>query len=35
MAQETKRALMELYRRSGKAELAERYRVPPGRFIPY
>ena len=33
--QETKRALMELYRRWGKAELIERYRVPPGRFIPH
>jgi tetratricopeptide (TPR) repeat protein len=33
--QETKRALMELYRQLGKPELIERYRVPPGRFIPY
>jgi eukaryotic-like serine/threonine-protein kinase len=33
--QETKRALMELYRQWGKPELVERYRVPPGRFIPY
>jgi tetratricopeptide (TPR) repeat protein len=32
---ETKRALVELYRRWGKPEMAERYRVPPGRYIPY
>jgi tetratricopeptide (TPR) repeat protein len=32
---ETKRALMELYRRWGKPELVERYRVPPGRYYPY
>jgi tetratricopeptide (TPR) repeat protein len=32
---ETKRALMELYRQWGKPELVERYRVPPGRYIPY
>jgi serine/threonine-protein kinase len=32
--QETKRALMELNRRVGKPEAVERYRVPPGRFIP-
>jgi tetratricopeptide (TPR) repeat protein len=33
--QETKRALMELYRQWGKPELVERYRVPPGRYVPY
>ena len=33
--EETKRALMALYRESNKPELVERYRVPPGRFIPY
>jgi eukaryotic-like serine/threonine-protein kinase len=33
--QETKRALMRLYQRLGNAELVERYRVPPGRFIAY
>ena len=33
--QETKRALMKLYTRDAPAELVERYRVPPGRFIPY
>jgi tetratricopeptide (TPR) repeat protein len=32
--QETKRGLMELYRQMGKPEAVERYRVPPGRFIP-
>jgi len=32
---ETKRVLMTLYRRTGRPDLAERYRVPPGRFIPY
>jgi tetratricopeptide (TPR) repeat protein len=32
---ETKRLLMTLYRRTGRPDLAERYRVPPGRFIPY
>jgi eukaryotic-like serine/threonine-protein kinase len=33
--QETKRALMALYTRTGRPDLVERYRVPPGRFIPY
>lgn len=33
--QETKRALMNLYSQLGKLDLVERYRVPPGRFIPY
>jgi len=33
--QETKRALMELYRQLNKPEAVERYRVPPGRFVPY
>ena len=33
--QETKRALMQLYQQSNRPELVERYRVPPGRFIPY
>jgi tetratricopeptide (TPR) repeat protein len=33
--QETKRALMTLYTQLGQTELVERYRVPPGRFIPY
>jgi serine/threonine-protein kinase len=33
--QETKRGLMELYRQWGKPDLVERYRVPPGRFIPH
>jgi eukaryotic-like serine/threonine-protein kinase len=33
--QETKRALMELYRRLGQPDAVARYRVPPGRFIPY
>ena len=33
--QETKRALMALYRQTGQPDLVERYRVPPGRFIPY
>jgi serine/threonine-protein kinase len=32
---ESKRALMALYREWGKPELAERYRVPPGRYVPY
>jgi serine/threonine protein kinase/tetratricopeptide (TPR) repeat protein len=32
---ESKRALMELYQRWGKAELVERYRVPPGRWVAY
>ncbi|MFP5355339.1 MAG: tetratricopeptide repeat protein [Gemmatimonadota bacterium] len=32
---ETKRALMALYRAWGKAELVERYRVPPGRYVAY
>lgn len=32
---ETSRALMELYRQLGKADLVERYRVPPGRFVQY
>ena len=34
-AQETRRALMELYRRTNQPHLVERYRVPPGRFVPY
>ena len=33
--QETRRALMALYGQTGRRELVERYRVPPGRFIPY
>ncbi len=33
--QETKRALMTLYTQTRQPELVERYRVPPGRFIPY
>jgi serine/threonine-protein kinase len=33
--QETKRALMTLYAQLGQPELVEKYRVPPGRFIPY
>ena len=33
--QETKRALMTLYTETRQPELVERYRVPPGRFIPY
>jgi serine/threonine-protein kinase len=33
--QETRRALMTLYGKIGKPELVERYRVPPGRFVPY
>jgi serine/threonine-protein kinase len=32
--QETKRALMALYRHMGNSEAIERYRVPPGRFFP-
>ncbi|HEU4927600.1 MAG TPA: serine/threonine-protein kinase [Vicinamibacterales bacterium] len=32
---ETGRVLMTLYRRTGRPDLVERYRVPPGRFIPY
>lgn len=32
---ETKRALMSLYGQLGKPELVERYRVPPGRYVPY
>jgi eukaryotic-like serine/threonine-protein kinase len=32
---ETKRALAELYTAWGRPELAERYRVPPGRFVAY
>ena len=32
---ETKRALMDLYRRTGRPAEAERYRVPPGRFVPH
>jgi Tfp pilus assembly protein PilF len=34
-AQESARALMELYERWGKPDLVERYRVPPGRYVPY
>jgi serine/threonine-protein kinase len=33
--QETRRALMTLYTQLGQPELVEKYRVPPGRFIPY
>jgi tetratricopeptide (TPR) repeat protein len=33
--QETRRALMQLYQQWGKPALAERYRAPPGRFVPY
>jgi len=33
--QETKRVLTRLYEQWNKSELAERYRVPPGRFIAY
>jgi serine/threonine-protein kinase len=33
--QESKRALMALYGQWGKAELVERYRVPPGRYVAY
>ena len=33
--QETRRALMTLYTETRQPELVERYRVPPGRFIPY
>ena len=32
---ESKRALMNLYGQLGKPEAVERYRVPPGRFIPH
>jgi serine/threonine-protein kinase len=32
--QETKRALMSLYQQMGRPDEVERYRVPPGRFIP-
>ena len=32
---ESKRALMTLYQQWGKAELVERYRVPPGRYVAY
>ena len=32
---ETKRALMDLYVRMDRPDAVERYRVPPGRFIPY
>lgn len=32
---ETKRALMALYRAVGRPDLVERYRVPPGEYIPY
>ena len=32
---ESKRALMDLYGRMGKPDAVERYRVPPGRFIPH
>jgi tetratricopeptide (TPR) repeat protein len=32
---ETKRALMELYQASGQPALLERYRVPPGTYVPY
>jgi tetratricopeptide (TPR) repeat protein len=33
--QETRRALMTLYGKTGRPDLVERYRVPPGRFVPY
>jgi len=26
---------MTLYGKAGRADLVERYRVPPGRFVPY
>ena len=32
---DTKRALMALYTASGQTALAERYRVPPGLYVPY
>ena len=32
---ESKRALMQLYGRLGRQDAVERYRVPPGRFIPH
>jgi Tfp pilus assembly protein PilF len=32
---ETKRALMALYEASGQPALVERYRVPPGSYVPY
>ena len=32
---ETKRALMALYQASGQPALVERYRVPPGTYVPY
>ena len=32
---ETKRALMALYTASGQPALVERYRVPPGTYVPY
>ena len=32
---ESKRALMALYEKWGKADLVERYRVPPGRWVAY
>jgi eukaryotic-like serine/threonine-protein kinase len=32
---ETKRALMALYEASGQPALVERYRVPPGTYVPY
>lgn len=32
---ESRRALMELYQRWGKPALVERYRAPPGRYVPY
>jgi tetratricopeptide (TPR) repeat protein len=32
---ETKRALMALYQATGRPELVEKYRVPPGAYIPY
>ena len=32
---DTKRALMDLYQASGQPALVERYRVPPGLYVPY
>jgi hypothetical protein len=32
---ETRRALMELYEVSNQPALVDRYRVPPGEYVPY
>jgi hypothetical protein len=32
---ETKRSLMALYQASGQPAMVERYRVPPGMYVPY